>query len=57
MFPPADPKPISGYEAWRDEYETCSAWNRPPRKYYTDTPFYPWMPPDQFRVTFKLGFH
>lgn len=59
MFPPEGPKLISGYEAWKDEFETCAAWNRPPRKFHSDTPYYPWAPKpqDQFRVTFKLGFH
>lgn len=59
MFDPPGPKPIQGYEAWKDEFETCAAWDRPARKYHTDTPFYPWVPrpPDQIRVSFKLGFH
>ncbi|ABV25031.1 ORF2/3 [Torque teno virus 3] len=59
MFNPPGPKRITGYEAWRDEYETCKAWNRPPRSFYTDIPTYTWMPKaqDQFRVSFKLGFH
>lgn len=58
MFPPDTPRPINTPEAWRDEYETCRAWDRPPRKFLTDTPFYPWMPrdPPQCRVSFKLGF-
>lgn len=59
MFNPPGPKPITGYEAWKDEFETCKEWDRPARKFHTDPPFYPWMPkaPDQFRVSFKLGFH
>lgn len=59
MFNPPGPKPIVGYEAWKDEFETCKEWDRPARKFHTDQPFYPWMPkaPDQFRVSFKLGFH
>jgi hypothetical protein len=59
MFNPPGPIPIQGYEAWKDEFETCKEWDRPARKYHTDTPFYPWMPkpPDQIRVSFKLGFH
>lgn len=58
MFEPKGPKPIQGYEAWLDEYQTAGVWNRPVRTYHTDTPFYPWAPkvPDQFRVSFKLGF-
>lgn len=57
MFPPEGPRPIVGREAWRDEFETCNAWNRPPRKYHTDRPYYPWAPlPRQFSVSFKLGF-
>lgn len=60
MFEPKGPKPIQGYEAWLDEYQTAGAWNRPVRTYHTDIPFYPWAPkkppPDQFRVSFKLGF-
>ena len=58
MFEPEGPKPIQGYEAWLDEYQTAGVWNRPVRTYHTDTPFNPWAPkpPDQFRVSFKLGF-
>lgn len=58
MFEPKGPKPIKGYEAWLDEYQTAGVWDRPVRTFHTDTPFYPWMPkhPNQFRVTFKLGF-
>ncbi len=54
MFDPPGPKPIVGYEAWRDEYENCKWWNRPPRKFHTDIPFYPDVPkvPDQIRVSF-----
>lgn len=58
MFPPDTPRPINTAEAWKDEFETCSKWDRPPRKFFTDRPFYPWMPrePPQCRVSFKLGF-
>lgn len=58
MFDPAGPKKINGYEAWKDEFETCHYWGRPPRNYFTDMPFYPDVPkvPDQIRVSFKLGF-
>lgn len=58
MFDPPGPKPIQGYEAWHDEFLTCKYWNRPPRKYHTDIPFYPHVPkgPDQIKVSFKLGF-
>lgn len=57
MFSPKKPKLIQGREALEDEYCTAAAWNRPPRKYYTDTPYYPWAPktPPKFRVSFKLG--
>lgn len=58
MFDPPGPKPIEGYHAWKEEYETCKWWGRPARKYHTDIPFYPDVPkvPDQIRVSFKLGF-
>lgn len=58
MFDPPGPKPITGYEAWKEEFETCKWWNRPPRKFHTDIPFYPDVPkaPDHIRVSFKLGF-
>ncbi len=57
LFDPPGPKPITGAEAWRDEYETAAAWDRPVRKFHTDTPFYPWVgpPKPQFSVSFKLG--
>lgn len=59
MFNPTGPIPIQGYHAWKDEYETAAAWDRPVRKFHSDSPFYPWMPkpPDQYRVSFKLNFH
>jgi len=42
---------------WQTEYESCRAFDRPPRTNLKDNPFYPWMPkPHPFRVTFKLGF-
>lgn len=58
MFDPPGPKPIQGYQDWKEEYEACKYWGRPPRKYHTDMPFYPDVPKplDQVRVTFKLGF-
>lgn len=58
MFPPSRPIPITTRQGWEDEYVTARYWNRPVRKYYTDSPYYPWMPkpPPQFRVSFKLGF-
>lgn len=58
LFQPEGPRPILGREAWKDEYETCRVWNRPPRKFHTDTPYYPWAPKPQpsFSVSFKLGF-
>lgn len=60
MFEPEGPKRIQGYEAWLDEYQTAGEWHRPVRTYHTDIPFYPWVPkeppPNQFRVSFKLGF-
>lgn len=51
-----DRKPTS--QDWETEYQACRAFDRPPRSKLSDTPFYPWMPkvPQQFRVTFKLGF-
>ena len=55
LFDPPGLKPISGVEAWRDEFETAAAWNRPVRKYHSDTPYYPWAPKPQFSVSFKLG--
>lgn len=58
MFDPPGPKPIQGYRDWVEEYTACKYWNRPPRKYHSDIPFYPDVPkvPDQIRVSFKLGF-
>lgn len=59
MFEPKGPKPIQGYHDWYEEFQACKAWDRPPRKFHTDVPFYPWAPKppaDQIRVTFKLGF-
>ena len=59
MFEPNGPKPIQGYQDWYEEYQACKYWERPPRKYHTDVPFYPWAPkpaPDQVRVSFKLNF-
>lgn len=58
LFEPEGPKPVQGREAWADEFQTCKAWDRPPRKFHTDTPYYPWaLPPKPaFSVSFKLGF-
>ena len=41
IFKPKGPKPIQNYEAWLDEYQTASIWDRPVKNYHTDTPFYP----------------
>lgn len=52
------PKPAPTSGDWETEYQACKFWDRPPRKFLTDTPFYPWMPPapPKFSVSFKLGF-
>lgn len=45
-----------------DEFETeldiCKWLNRPPRTYFYDRPFYPWLPPAPKipQVNFDLGF-
>lgn len=59
MFEPKGPKLIQGYQDWYEEYQACKTWDRPPRKFHTDLPFYPWAPtppPDQVRISFKLNF-
>lgn len=58
MFPERGPKPAPSTGDWETEYMACKFWDRPPRKYLTDTPFYPWMPPapPKFSVSFKLGY-
>ncbi len=55
LFPERLPKPYTPQD-WETEYQCCKAWDRPPRNNLSDAPFYPWMPRDQYRVTFKLGF-
>lgn len=40
---------------WKEEYEACRVWDRPPRNDLTKPPFYPWMPPTH-HVSFKLSF-
>nr|UHS18428.1 MAG: hypothetical protein [Alphatorquevirus sp.] len=55
LFPERLPKPYTTQD-WETEYQCCKAWDRPPRNNLSDPPFYPWMPRDQYRVTFKLGF-
>ena len=57
LFQPRGPRPLTTPEDWRTEYEACKHWDRPPRKYHTDTPFYPWAPkPHPYKISFKLGF-
>lgn len=59
MFEPTGPKPIQGYQDWYEEFQACKVWDRPPRKFHTDLPTYPWAPkpaPDQVRISFKLNF-
>lgn len=57
MFPERAPKPSPTKGDWQTEYEACRYWDRPPRKYLTDNPYYPWLPPaPKFSVSFKLGF-
>ena len=56
MFPERGPKRAPTSADWATEYEACKTWDRPPRQYLTDTPFYPWMPNNNFKVSFKLGF-
>ena len=58
MFEPKGPKPIQGYEARLDEYQTAGIWERPVRNYHTDTPFYPWMrkPPTNSVSALNLAF-
>ncbi len=41
MFPPDTPRPINTPEAWRDEYETCRAWDSTPQKVPYRHPFLP----------------
>lgn len=57
MFPERAPKPSPTPGDWQTEYEACRHWDRPPRKYLSDSPYYPWMPKNPcFSVSFKLGF-
>ncbi len=58
LFPPDKPTPIQGYHGWNTEFEACQAFDRPPRKYLSDKPIYPWLPrPEpEIKVSFKLGF-
>nr|P0C675.1 RecName: Full=ORF2/4 protein [Torque teno virus Human/Japan/TRM1/1999] len=53
-----DPKPYNpSSNDWKEEYEACRIWDRPPRGNLRDPPFYPWAPKEnQYRVNFKLGF-
>lgn len=55
MFPEMGPKPTPTAQDWQCEYETCKHWDRPPRKFLTDPPFYPWAP-TTYNVSFKLNF-
>nr|AAD44682.1 unknown [Torque teno virus] len=56
MFP--DPKPYCpSSNDWKEEYEACKYWDRPPRHNLRDPPFYPWAPKNNpCNVSFKLGF-
>lgn len=58
LFPPEKPIPIQGYHGWNTELQACDAFDRPPRKFLTDTPIYPWLPVSnpEIKVSFKLGF-
>lgn len=38
-----------------DELELCKIFRRPPRTYFYDPPFYPWLPPEPY-VNFDLKF-
>lgn len=53
MFPPMTSTPSS--RDWKEEYEACKVWDRPPRNDLRRPPFYPWMPPTH-NVSFKLSF-
>lgn len=41
MFPERAPKPSPTPGDWQTEYEACRHWDRPPRKYLSDSPYYP----------------
>lgn len=53
-----DPKPYKpSSNDWKEEYEACKYWDRPPRGNLRDNPYYPWAPPSNpYKVNFKLGF-
>lgn len=57
MFGDPIPHPATSQD-WQCEYETCKAWDRPPRTDLNDTPFYPWAPrpKNPYAVSFRLGF-
>lgn len=55
LFPERLPKPYTTGD-WETEYQACKAWDRPARNNLSDLPFYPWMPKQQYSVSFKLGF-
>lgn len=55
MFPERGPRPTPTSQAWEDEYVTAKHWNRPPRTFLNDRPFYPWCPP-ALKVKFSLNF-
>ncbi len=44
-----------GFE-WDTEIQLAQAFNRPPRLFKEDTPFYPWLPRPEPLVNFHLNF-
>nr|UHS18282.1 MAG: hypothetical protein [Gammatorquevirus sp.] len=44
-----------GHE-WETEKQVAQAFNRPPRLFKEDPPFYPWLPRPEPRVNFHLNF-
>lgn len=43
-------------EEFADELEIAKLFKRPPRTYFYDPPFYPWLPPEPV-VNFELNYN
>ena len=60
MFPECNNKPPQKnrrltQKEMETELDICKWLKRPPRTFFNDAPFYPWLPPEPL-VNFDLGF-